>query len=85
MGGSTLAVSLDGEWMLAYDSENIGREQEWWKTPMPEARQTQVPWTVQDAFPECHGVFWYWREFTPVENPHEHGRYLLRFWAVDYM
>ncbi|MHB9036893.1 MAG: malectin domain-containing carbohydrate-binding protein, partial [Armatimonadota bacterium] len=49
------------------------------------ARQTQVPWTVQDAFPECHGVFWYWREFTPVENPHEHGRYLLRFWAVDYM
>ena len=32
-----------------------------------------------------HGVAWYWRDFTPPANPHAQGRYLLRFWNVDYL
>jgi hypothetical protein len=38
---------------------------------------------IQEAFPKYHGVVWYWREFTPIEIPYAHGRYLLSFGAVD--
>ena len=52
--------------------------------PVAEAKETEVPWIIQDAFPGYHGVAWYWRDFQAPANPHAHGRYLLRFWAVDY-
>jgi hypothetical protein len=77
-------VSLDGTWSLAVDPQNVGREQKWWEKPAAEAKTTKVPWIIQDAFPGYHGVAWYWRDFTPPANPHAAGRYLLRFWAVDY-
>jgi len=75
---------LDGEWLLATDPQNVGREEGWWRGPVPDARKTKVPWIIQDAFPGYHGVAWYWREFVPPANPNACGRYLLRFWAVDY-
>ena len=91
---STMVVSLDsfdtqatqpkGEWLLATDPQNIGREQQWYAGPVPEAKSTKVPWIIQDAFPGYHGLAWYWRDFEAPVNPHEQGRYLLRFWAVDY-
>lgn len=37
-----------------------------------------------DTFPGYHGVAWYWRDFAAPANPHQDGRYWLRFWAVDY-
>jgi beta-galactosidase/beta-glucuronidase len=82
---STQTISLDETWLLATDSENVGRQQQWSRTPRPEARQTRVPWIIQEAFPGYHGVAWYWRAFTPPANPHVQGRYLLKFWAVDYL
>ncbi|MBI4550700.1 MAG: hypothetical protein HY710_00385, partial [Candidatus Latescibacteria bacterium] len=77
-------LPLDGDWLLATDPENAGIAQQWWAGPTPDAKQTPVPWIIQDAFPGYHGVAWYWRDFVPPDNPHEHGRSLLRFWAVDY-
>ena len=44
-----------------------------------------MPWIIQEAFPGYHGVAWYWRDFNAPANPHAGGRYLLRFWAVDYL
>ena len=79
-----LELLLDGQWLLATDPQNKGREQEWWKAPVPEAKPSKVPWIIQDAFPGYHGVAWYWRECQVPANPHANGRYLLRFWAVDY-
>ena len=82
---SSTVVSLDGDqWLLATDPTNVGRGEEWFKTPRPEAKSTKVPWIIQDAFPGYHGVAWYWRDFAAPANPHTQGRYLLRFWAVDY-
>ncbi|NQT38044.1 MAG: glycoside hydrolase family 2 [Planctomycetes bacterium] len=79
-------VSLDGnDWLLATDAKNVGRLQQWFHTPRPEAKRTKVPWIIQDAFPGYHGVAWYWHTFTAPANPHVGGRYLLRFWAVDYL
>jgi hypothetical protein len=80
----TSVRSLDGQWMLATDPENVGRNNEWWKGPTPGAKETKVPWIIQDAFPAYHGVAWYWREFEAPSNPHKGGRTLLRFWQVDY-
>lgn len=84
---SSMVVSLDGDgaWWLAPDPANAGREARWWEGPRPEARPTKVPWIIQATFVGYHGVAWFWREFTPPPNPHRDGRYLLRFWAVDYL
>ena len=82
---STTIVSLDGEWLLAIDPQDIGREQDWYTGPVPESKPTKVPWIVQEAFPGYFGgVAWYWRDFQAPANPHEEGRYLLRFWTVSY-
>ncbi len=81
---SSSVVSLDGEWLLATDPKNAGRDEHWWQAPREEAVKAKVPWIIQEAFPAYHGVAWYWRSFTPPSNPHRDGRYLLRFWAVDY-
>ena len=90
---SATVVSLDGTWVLGIDPRNMGRKDEWWEGPafamtsinFAEAKETKVPWIIQDAFPGYRGVVWYWREFDAPVNPHAHGRYLLRFWAVDYL
>ena len=82
---SGLVVSLDGTWLLAPDPQNVGRQEKWWEKPAAGAKPTKVPWIIQDAFPGYHGVAWYWRDFTAPANPHVEGRYLLRFWAVDYL
>ncbi len=81
----TAVISLDGsQWLLAPDPKNLGRQQEWFRAPRPDAKRTKVPWIIQDAFPGQHGLFWYWRDFPCPVNDRPGGRYLLRFWAVDY-
>ncbi len=78
-------ISLDGdEWLLSTDPTNEGIRQQWFETPRAEAQPTKVPWIIQGAFPGYHGVAWYWHDFHAPNNPHAEGRYLLRFWAVDY-
>ncbi|MBC8229030.1 glycoside hydrolase family 2, partial [bacterium] len=38
----------------------------------------------QETFPGHRGLAWYWRDFEAPVNPHDQGRYLLRFWTVSY-
>lgn len=82
---ATEVLSLDGRWMLAPDPRNVGREEKWWEGPRPEAKETPVPWIIQEVFPGYHGVAWYWRDLLIPANPHPGGRTLLRFWQVDYL
>jgi hypothetical protein len=86
-GICTQTISLNGNnWKVAIDSENIGRENVWFRTPPNSAsKQTPVPWIIQDIFHDYHGVVWYWREFDTPNNLHQGGRYLLKFHAVDYL
>ena len=81
----TSVVSLEGEWRLAIDPENVGRSKEWFTGPVSGARATTVPGPIQVVFPGYHGVVWYWRDFHLPAHPLEMGLYLLRFWAVDYL
>jgi beta-galactosidase/beta-glucuronidase len=82
---TTSVIPLDGQWRLTIDPQNVGREQQWHLSARPEAKRTKVPWIIQEAFPGYHGVAWYWRDFEAPANPHAGGRYLLRFWQVDYL
>jgi hypothetical protein len=82
----TQVVSLDGsDWLLSLDPSNAGRDRGWAKQPAADAKPVKVPWVIQDAFPEYHGVAWYWREFHVPPHFDPAGRYLLRFHAVDYL
>jgi hypothetical protein len=82
----TKTLSLNGEgWLLATDPRNVGRTEQWFNAPTKDAKPTKVPWIIQDIFPEYQGVAWYWRDFTSPANPNKNGRFILRFWAVDYL
>ncbi len=82
----TTILSLEGnDWLVAADPNNAGRSEAWWKAPRPDAKPIRVPGIFQEALPGCHGVAWYWRQFTPPQNPFPDGRCLLRFHAVDYL
>ena len=87
---TTSVTSLDGEWLLMTDPEDAGRERKWFSAPAPGAKQANVPGIIQESFPAYHGVAWYWRDFiSPLPRfkteKKEQWRYLLRFWAVDYL
>ena len=51
----------------------------------PTPRPPRCPGLIQDVFPGYAGAAWYWRDVEIPANPHEGGRYLLRFWDVDYL
>ncbi|HOD80152.1 MAG: Beta-galactosidase [Planctomycetes bacterium ADurb.Bin126] len=80
----TETVCLDGQWKLAADPSDAGKREQWMLKVHPTARDAKVPWIIQDAWPDYHGLAWYWRTFDAPPNPHAGGRYVLRFWAVDY-
>ncbi|MBN2294886.1 MAG: hypothetical protein JXM70_20835, partial [Pirellulales bacterium] len=83
---SSAVISLNGDgWLLAPDPSNVGRQEKWYGAPRAEAKPTKVPAIMQMTFPGYHGVAWYWRDIEVPANPHPGGRYLLRFWMVDYL
>jgi len=77
-------MALDGEWLIATDPDNKGRDEGWFRGPIDGAVKTRVPWIIQGPFPGYHGLAWYWRTFEAPAIPHPGGRALLRFEAVDY-
>ncbi len=82
----TALLPLDGnDWVVAADPKNAGRGEAWWKGARPDASPVRVPGILQEALPGYHGVAWYWRQFTPPQNPYPGGRCLLHFHAVDYL
>ena len=78
-------LRLTGDWQIATDPKNAGRDQKWFDGPVSGAQPARVPGILQEAFPAYHGVVWYWHEFVAPAHPFQHGRYLLLFGAVDYL
>ncbi len=79
-------TSLDGQWSIAADPANVGREQNWFeREALDGAKPAKVPGIIQEVFPGYHGVAWYRRDFAAPAKSRPCGRYLLRFWAVDYL
>ncbi len=77
-------IPLDGLWLIATDAGNVGQDQQWFTAPRPDAKETHVPWIIQEPFPGYHGVAWYWHTFTAPARSEAPVHYALRFWAVDY-
>jgi len=75
-------VSLDGQWDLAFDPENVGKQEEWFAR-FPRSVKMQVPGVWEQIKPGYDGVGWYRRSFdVPEEWPDKTIR--LRFWAACY-
>src|SRR5690606_16228128 len=82
-------LNLNGPWEFAFDDDDVGESQEWYKRPdAPFDRTIIVPFAYQSSLSgigskEVHEVVWYRRAF---ELPEEGRpvRWLLHFGAVDY-
>jgi hypothetical protein len=77
--------SLSGDWKLALDVRNVGREERWFDGIPATAQDAPVPGIVQQVFPSRFGVAWYWIVFQPLRAAGPNERYLLDFEAVDYL
>jgi hypothetical protein len=77
--------TLSGQWKLAVDPENKGRDEGWFNSIRPESKEAIVPGVIQQVFPAYHGVVWYWHSFSPDFSRASGDRVLIRFGAVDYL
>jgi hypothetical protein len=82
--GQVLSLDSPDQWVLAADPANIGRQQSWWNSARADAKPARVPGSIQEILGEYHGVAWYWRTVKVPRQPDPDGRYILRFWSVDY-
>ncbi|NUQ63530.1 MAG: glycoside hydrolase family 2 [Pirellulales bacterium] len=83
---TTSMMSLDGQWSLAVDPQNVGRQERWFEKQTCEgAKPGKVPWILQSTFPGYHGVAWYARDFVAPPRPQPGWQCLLRFQQVDYL
>ncbi len=79
-------ILLDNNnWKIAVDSQNIGIQKKWFKSPpVKDEQSTPIPWIIQDIFHNYHGVAWYWCEFDTPQKTIKNGHYVLKFQTVDY-
>ena len=57
-------LSLNGTWKIAFDPENVGKEQTWQSDfPLHQAEDLKVPGVWEQIRPGYDGVAWYRREF----------------------
>ncbi|MGI6148571.1 MAG: glycoside hydrolase family 2 protein [Limnochordia bacterium] len=80
--------TLNGEWDFAFDDQNLGITQAWYKRELPNPRKIIVPFCYQSPYSginsqEIHEIVWYQREFV-LPEAWQGKRVLLNFGAVDY-
>lgn len=82
-------LNLNGPWAFAFDDENKGTKEEWYKKNISEFnKEINVPFAFQTQLsgiqdPSFHDVVWYKREFNLPLN-WQGQRIILHFGAVDY-
>lgn len=80
--------SLDGLWRFAVDREGVGRDQRWWRAPLPGRTEVAVPASYNDLFADGSvrdhvGDVWYQTSVhVPVRWRGE--RIVLRFDAATH-
>lgn len=80
--------ALNGEWSFAFDDQNKGILEEWFKKELPQSQRIIVPFCYQSPYSginsqDVHEIVWYQREFT-VASSWNNKRVLINFGAVDY-
>lgn len=81
--------NLNGSWEFAFDDENVGLNEGWYKPGNRFDKTITVPFCYQSAASgigptdEIHPIMWYRRKFTvPLEM--QNRNILMNFGAVDY-
>lgn len=88
-------TSLNGEWDFAFDDDDVGVNEEWFKPhkrlPTSSARKIVVPYVYQTPASgineqKAHQIVWYQRNVFDQATPSDEGaaRCFLHFGAVDY-
>jgi hypothetical protein len=77
--------TLKGNWKLAIDPQNKGRDEGWYNGIRSESKEAVVPGVIQQVFPGYHGVAWYWLNFQVKCYRSPDDRLLVRFGSVDYL
>ena len=62
-GNSRASLSLNGTWKIAFDTENVGKEQQWYKHFSSAAEPIHVPSVWNEIRPNYQGVAWYQTSF----------------------
>ncbi|WP_163538456.1 sugar-binding domain-containing protein [Gracilibacillus sp. YIM 98692] len=80
-------VNLNGEWDFAFDDNNIGIKEKWYKD-FPKKMKINVPFAYQTENsgihdPSFHDTVWYRRSFD-IDTDWKGEHILLHFGAVDY-
>ena len=78
-------LSLEKNWFIATDKNNVGKSEGWEKCISPDAVPAFVPSIIQQFFPEYHGVAYYWCSFVPELEVGENEQIILRFGGADYL
>src|SRR5690606_25297446 len=79
---------LNGAWQFAFDDDNIGLAEKWYRPDHPLPRRIEVPFAYQSKLSGIHDAsfhdrVWYKRGFK-VDAAWKGKRVLLHFGAVDY-
>src|SRR5579875_2797180 len=80
----TKEITLDGQWMLRTEEEDIGYLQKWYMSIPRGAKSARIPGISQEIFPGYRGVASYNREFEPRRHLVSAVRYLIHFVRADY-
>lgn len=80
--------SLDGLWRFAVDHDGAGRDQGWWRDPLPGRTEVPVPASYNDLFADSEvrdhvGDVWY-QTTVHVPAPWDGERIVLRFDAATH-
>jgi len=78
------AQVLNGPWRILTDPDNKGKKERWFKAIPGKTQPAPVPGIIQQVFPGCHGVAWYWTQFHAMLKKNPGSSYALKFQEVDY-
>ena len=78
-----LSVSLSGQWDLAFDPNNIGKDKKWFKQ-FPKSVPVTVPGVWEQVRPDYDGVGWYKQSFE-VKPDWKENNVRIQFGAVHYL
>ena len=71
-------------WNIVTDPDNKGKKEQWFSAISGATRPVPVPGIIQQAFPGCHGVAWYWTTFQTTLKENPGSSYAIKFHEVDY-